>query len=246
MSELFYGKLADIGYDGIMGVAKFQNVYNDLMPAQKTRLEQICGEKFQNLLSNGSMICIAVAYSEHAIDCIDTRLRNGTVDKTAWNVYAKEYQILNRILNITAKDIADRFDGISISPITGITVKKVEEYYGKTISHRVVAENAGLGWRGKNELIINEKLSCALRFASIITNLPLNHGKKLRTSCEECTACLEACPILKNKNKLQDYRENCRRYIINLGLEAEVCGKCIKACYRHSIYSYKFKLRRYE
>jgi epoxyqueuosine reductase QueG len=243
VSEFFNRKLADTSYDGIIGVANFQNVCNDLMPAQKTRIEQVCGEQFQNLLKNGSIICIAVAYPERVIDCVNTRLKDGTVDEAAWNVYAKEYSMLNRVLNAAAKDIADRFGDIPIPATTEVAVKTVDEYYGKTISHRVVAENAGLGWRGKNELIVNEKFSCAIRFASIITSLPLSHGKKLQTSCGECTACLEACPILKNKNGLQDYRENCRGYIINLGLETHVCGKCIKACYRHSIYSNKFKLR---
>ncbi|HEY4675258.1 MAG TPA: hypothetical protein VIH48_04300 [Candidatus Bathyarchaeia archaeon] len=243
ISEFFNRKLADLDYDGIIGVAKFQNVYNGLMPAQKTRLEQMCGEQFQTLLKSGSIICTAMAYPERVIDCIDARLRDQAVDKVRWNAYAKEYNTLNKILNATAKDIADRFGGVVIPPVTGITVKHVDEYYGKTISHRVIAENAGLGWRGKNELVVNEKLSCALRFASIITNLPLNHGKKLNASCGECEACLEVCRILKNKNRMQDYRENCRRYITNLDLETDVCGKCIKACYRNGIYSHKFKLR---
>jgi epoxyqueuosine reductase len=112
-----------------------------------------------------------------------------------------------------------------------------------TVSHRVVAENAGLGWRGKNELIVNEKFSCALRFASVVTSLPLSHGEKIKASCGECKACLEACAYLGNKEKLENYREDCRRYIVKLGLEREVCGKCIKACYRHSTFSDRFTLR---
>ena len=111
-----------------------------------------------------------------------------------------------------------------------------------TVSHRVIAENAGLGWRGKNELIVNDTSSCALRFASVLTTLPLIQDRKVENLCGVCDACLKACPLLRNKEKLENYREGCRRYIIQLDLDADVCGKCIKACYRQSIITSNFKL----
>jgi epoxyqueuosine reductase QueG len=158
--------------------------------------------------------------------------------------YADEYNKINGFLDVIAGEIADSFGGIPIqATVEGISVKNVEEYYEMTVSHRVIAENAGLGWRGKNGLVVNEKFSCAIRFASVITDLPLIHGRKVKASCGECEACLKSCSFLKNKDKLEDYRENCRRYILKLGLRSEVCGKCIKACYRNSIFHERFKLK---
>ncbi|MBO3803114.1 MAG: hypothetical protein JTT11_04455, partial [Candidatus Brockarchaeota archaeon] len=58
------------------------------------------------------------------------------------------------------------------------------------------------------------------------------------------SACLDACSILKNKDRLEDYRENCRLFIKSLGLEQEVCGKCVAACYRKGAFEGRFKLRR--
>jgi len=243
--DSFFGrKLTEIGYDGVVGMAEFKKVYDELMPVQKSKLEDICSDQFQNLMRNGSIICTGIAYPEHVIDCIDIRLGNGTVDEDAWNIYAREYHKLNKFLNTISEGIADLSGGMPIPPtVEGIVVKNVEEYYAMTVSHRVIAEEAGLGWRGKNELLVNEKFGCALRFASVITNLPLVRGGKVKASCRECEACLEVCSFLKNKDKLENYREGCRRYIIQLGLEGEVCGKCIKACYRHSIFSNSFRLR---
>jgi len=149
------------------------------------------------------------------------------------------------LLNLISREIADSLGGIPIQvTIEEMPTRNVEEYYRITVSHRVVAENTGLGWRGKNELIVNEKFSCAVRFASIMVDLPLPSGRKIKSLCGGCEACLEACPFLKNKDKLENYRENCRRYIIQLGLDASVCGKCIKACYRNSVFSNRFKLSR--
>jgi epoxyqueuosine reductase QueG len=237
-------KLAEIGYRGVVGVAEFKKVYDELMPVQKNKLRGICNDRFQGFQEEGSIICIGLAYPEHTIDCIDVRLSDGTADKHMWNLYAREYHKLNRFLNTISRDIADRFEGVSIpATVEGVAVKNVEEYYAMAISHRNIGENAGLGWRGKNELVINERFSCALRFASVITCLSFIHGKKAESSCGECEACLEACPFLRNKNRLKNYRESCRKYIVKLGLEGMVCGKCIKACYRHSIFSNRFRLR---
>jgi epoxyqueuosine reductase QueG len=240
----FMDELAKIGYDGVIGAADFKKVYDGLNPIQKSRLKDLCGEHFQNLQKNGSIICLGIAYPEHVIDCIDVRFSDGTVDRHAWNIYAREYHKLNRFLNGISKDLADLFGGIFIpATVEKVTVKSVEEYYGKTVSHRVVAECAGLGWRGKNELIVNERFSCAIRFASVIVNVPLIHGRKVKRTCGECDACLQTCSLLRNKDKLKNYRENCGKYIVQLGLEGKVCGKCIKACYRHSLFANRFKLK---
>jgi epoxyqueuosine reductase QueG len=242
----FSEEMAKIEYDGIIGAASFKKVYHGLSPVQKNRLKDLCHERFEYLLKNGSIICIGIAYPEHAIDCIDVMSSDGTVDKDAWNTYAKEYRRLNGFLNNISKDLADLFDGIFVpATVEGIAVESVEDYFEKTVSHRVVAEEAGLGWRGKNELIVNDRYSCALRFASVIADKPLIHGRKVRLACRGCEACLNACPILRNKDRLENYRQSCRKYIIKLGLEANVCGKCIKACYRSSIHSNTFKSRRH-
>jgi epoxyqueuosine reductase len=240
----FSEELAKIGYYGIIGAASFNKVYHGLSLVQKDRLKDLCDRHFEHLRKNGSIICIGMAYPEHAIDCIDVKSSNGTIDRDAWNVYAREYHRLNGFLNNISRDLAELFDGFFVpATVEGIVVESVEDYYEKTVSHRVIAEDAGLGWRGKNELIVNERFGCAVRFASVIVNLPLIHGRKVKLECGECEACLDACPILRNKDKLKNYRENCRKYIAQLGLEGKVCGKCIKACCRQGIYSNGFKLR---
>lgn len=246
LSSFFSEELRKADYEGLIGVAAFVDVYNDLMPVQRDRLMEIVGRRTLALMEEGSVVCIGIAYPEHAIDSINVVV-DGVVDKDKWNVYAKEYQKINGHLDDISEKIADRFDSIAVAATLSGLVEKVEhvsEYYPLAISHRVVAENAGLGWRGKNELIVNERYGCAMRFASIITGLQLPRGKKVDPKCGSCRACLEACAILKNKERLSDFRENCRRFIKSLALSDEVCGKCIKSCYRQSIFNDRFKLRK--
>ena len=241
---VFEEESARHGLSGVLGVAAFESVYRALLPVQQRRLEELCGGELRRLLRGDSVISIAYAYPEYAIDAIALRSGKG-YDKDSWSIYAQWYRRLNRSLNATAKKLAEETEGIAIPATTaGVAdkVKHVEEYYGTTVSHRVAAELAGIGWRGRNELIVNPSYSCAIRLASIVTSLPLERTPPSAGSCGSCLACLAACSFLRLKDRLDNYREQCRRYIISLGLDADVCGKCIKACYRDSIYRDRFQL----
>jgi len=245
LGSYFDEELRKMNYEGLIGVASFVDVYNGLMPVQRDRLMDIAGGGA--FMDGGSVVCIGLAYPQYAIDSINV-LVDSIVDKNRWNIYGREHQKIHERLDALADKIADRFDGVAVAATLGGLVGKVahvKEYYPLTISHRVIAENAGLGWRGKNELIVNERYGCAIRFASIMTELPLPHGRRQEPRCGTCSACLEACAFLKNKERLADYRENCRRFIQSLALEHDVCGKCIAACHRRGSFKDTFALRKF-
>jgi epoxyqueuosine reductase len=57
------------------------------------------------------------------------------------------------------------------------------------------AVKAGLGWIGKNSLLINKKLGSFVFVGEIITDLNLVADTPLNSEyCGSCTACIEACP----------------------------------------------------
>lgn len=232
---------------GDIGVTSFKIVYDELMDVQKEKLREITQEQFDTLYESGSIICIGVAYRNPIIDYIDNK-QTGEIDYPLWNEYAKEYNRINQVLNRIAPSIASHFDGIPLKATIGGKIGDVEhvwEYWPLVVSHRVVAENSGIGWRGKNQLIIHEKFSCAIRFASIITTKPLIHGERMESKCGNCTACEDACGFIRHRDILPEYRENCHRYIQFLkskGIEKDICGKCIKACYRSSKFRKQFSL----
>ena len=216
--------------EGLCGVAPYETVRSRLMPAQQ-----------KNLLAVGtgkSMVIIGVFHSPSIIEKINIRSQ-GKLDKKAWNVYAQEYHSLNALLNKTVLSLAEFTGGYPIPATREDTTQKidrVEDFYDLCISHRVGAELAGLGWRGKNELIVTQHMGCAIRFASVICPDELPPGQKMENLCGDCIACLQVCPYLRKKDKLKNYREQCRRFIVALGLEGDVCGKCVKACYNHWIH----------
>ncbi len=246
--ELFEKELERIGRKGLLGVARFSDVYSRLMPVQEDAIRELCQSAFDDLLASGSIVSIALAYDEAAIRSINQK-SNGQINVERWNIYAAEYRALNAALNSIAETIANQIQGIAI-PATWIKdvdelIDHVQDYFDKAISHRAIAELAGMGWRGKNGLIVNRHLSCAIRFASIIVPFELEFSQEERFSCGECIACENACSYIRNRAILSDYREYCRRYINYLqrnGVENAICGKCIKACYFDSKFQQQFEL----
>jgi len=234
-------------YKIVVGTARFDSVYSELMPVQQKKVSAICGEKINVLMKSGYFISVGVVYPNGVIDGIN-RSSDTQLDLMSWNSYASYYKEINSILDAITSKIAVRFNGISIkATLSGLSssIEHVAEYFPQTVSHRAIAEKAGLGWRGKNSLIIHKKYSCALRFASVITETQFIPDKVQENQCDHCTACEDACSFIRNRNVVKDYRENCRRYITHLqqiGLNEEVCGKCIKACLKESIHKNQFDL----
>ncbi len=57
------------------------------------------------------------------------------------------------------------------------------------------AARAGLGWRGKNSLLIHPEIGSFVFIGDIITDLELEYDQpEVKDLCGNCTRCIEACP----------------------------------------------------
>ncbi len=60
-----------------------------------------------------------------------------------------------------------------------------------------LAVDAGLGWKGKNTLVINQKLGSFVFIGEILSDLefPEIKNEVILNHCGNCTKCIDACPI---------------------------------------------------
>ena len=78
-------------------------------------------------------------------------------------------------------------------------------YYTDTgpILERELAQRAGLGWIGKNSMLINPKIGSAFFLAEILLGIELEpDDAPITDHCGTCTRCIQACPtqcILPNR-----------------------------------------------
>jgi epoxyqueuosine reductase len=77
------------------------------------------------------------------------------------------------------------------------------------ILEKAWAREAGLGWIGKNSLLINKKIGSFLFLGELVLNLDLQYDKPFsKDYCSSCSICLESCPTNAiNENKTIDARK---------------------------------------
>jgi epoxyqueuosine reductase len=62
------------------------------------------------------------------------------------------------------------------------------------VLERALARKAGLGWTGKNSLLLNRKHGSFFFIGVLITDLELAYDIPVKDHCGDCTKCIEACP----------------------------------------------------
>ena len=143
----------------------------------------------------GSVIVCALPYNTEyprtleALDSVDDASGpRGWVSRYAWGDDYHEVLRgkLQRLLQRLKDEIAKPFDA-RIYVDTG------------PVNERVLAKHAGLGWIGKNTLLLNEKQGSYFFLGTILTSLQLPEtigplSMPAPDRCGTCTRCIDACP----------------------------------------------------
>ena len=62
------------------------------------------------------------------------------------------------------------------------------------VHERAWAAKSGLGWIGKNSLLLNKSMGSFFFLAELIIDLELEPDGPIKNYCGTCTACMDACP----------------------------------------------------
>ncbi len=149
-------------------------------------------------------------------------------------IYKTHYRQVNAVLDyitqLTAGFIQRR--GYNAIPIAASFVIDWEKQ-NSHVSHRHVAIAAGLGFLGRNNLLIHPEYGAGVRLATILTNMPLTVDSPIADECGECLECMIACPaeaISENNFDFDKCYEQVTKFAKENNYNVYLCGLCVKAC----------------
>jgi epoxyqueuosine reductase len=82
------------------------------------------------------------------------------------------------------------------------------------VLEKPLAAQAGLGWQGKNTLLIHPKLGTWLLLGVVVTTLELPPDEPVRDHCGNCTACIDVCPTHAITAPYQLDARKCLAYLL--------------------------------
>jgi len=151
-------------------------------------------------------------------------------------LYFHHYKLANFFLDrgtfAVASHIQER--GFQALPIAASQILDWEKQTAH-VSHKEIGRLAGLGWIGRNNLLINPALGARFRLVTVLTDMPLEADSPSSEGCGQCRACLDVCPAGSIKESSADFdhlscfdklKEFHNRHIVN----QYICGVCVKAC----------------
>ncbi|PKN35230.1 MAG: epoxyqueuosine reductase [Deltaproteobacteria bacterium HGW-Deltaproteobacteria-19] len=160
--------------------------------------------------------------------------------------YFEEYGRINRLLAELGRAAADILADRGWKAVPAEPTREVFSPDFRTpLPHKTVATRAGLGWIGRNALLITEPYGSAVRLMTVLTDAPFTVSPPVETSrCGTCRLCVDACPgraprgeewgVGKDRDDILDVHAcygTARSLSGRAGIAATtICGICIACC----------------
>jgi epoxyqueuosine reductase len=196
LAEQIKQKALDLGFDAV-GITDASPIDNKQIEFLKNWLDSGCAgqmnymhqnfEKRTNpakLLENAkSVIVVALNYKpqkpKHGIPAVPT----GKVAAFA------QYEDYHLFIKKQLRKLTE-----SITSIAGDGLKFKICVDSAPLAERALAQRAGLGFIGRNHMLINPDLGPQILLGEIITDLEPTHDRPIENDCSNCNKCIAACP----------------------------------------------------
>jgi epoxyqueuosine reductase QueG len=104
-----------------------------------------------------------------------------------------------------------------------------------TFSHKIAGRRAGLGWIGKNCMLITPQYGPRIRWGTVLTDAPITSGVIMDDKCGDCAACVEICPVMAYTGRqFAETDSLSERYnsaaCRNHQSSVKICSKCLVIC----------------
>jgi len=151
-------------------------------------------------------------------------------------LYFHHYKQANYLLDRAAHLVSLRIQegGYRALPVAASQIVDWEGQRGH-VSHKKIGILAGLGWIGRNNLLVHPDAGARLRLVTVLTDMPLEPDRPVERGCGDCRLCVPVCPAGAIKNEAADFDHRAcyekLREFRRRGLVGQlICGVCVKAC----------------
>jgi epoxyqueuosine reductase QueG len=184
---------------------------------------------------------IAISLAIALNPAIVARITDGPYEE-----YSHEY---NRV-NLALDTLGMKIEGWLVSRgYNAYAITRERAPYDESVSrtrlpHKTVARLAGLGWIGKNALLVTREFGSAFRLTTVLTDASLLANKTiLESQCGPCKKCQETCPgkaitgrtwsVEVDRDEMVNH-QTCRETTNGRGLDLQLrtvtCGLCFANC----------------
>lgn len=158
------------------------------------------------------------------------------IEQQPTKLYFHHYRTLNMFLDQLALRTANFIQNLGFKALP-IPASQIVDWQKQTahLSHKRIGYRAGLGWHGRNNLLVNKKLGSQFRLVTVLTAMPLKTDKPTKEDCGKCRACVVICPVNAIKENPGDFNhlgcfELLKEFQRQKIVDQYICGICVRAC----------------
>ena len=199
----------------LFGVADISKIKNEIRLSPKT---------LQNL---DRAVCLGVMLSHAALS---------EIEDAPTKLYFHHYRTVNNFLDQAALKLCNFIQkkGYSALAIPASQIVDWEKQSGH-LSHKKLGVLSGVGWIGRNNLLVTKQLGSQFRLATILTNMPLKTDKPVKEDCGSCLLCVKICPAGAIKDDPAEFDhikcfEKLKEFQKQRLVDQYICGVCVNIC----------------
>ena len=180
-----------------------------------------------------SVVVFAMEYPVEFLDLISAERVTGTPSLN--DLFSRNTDYLNGRLNKASQDIAkaSRASGFKALPLPPAGLPQDTRFLEAIFSYKHAAQAAGMGYFGRNSLILTPDFGPRVRLTACLTEALLEPTKAGDTeyACQHCKACINNCPsgAISVATDEQPYTIN--KFACNIyRTAAGGCSDCMRVC----------------
>lgn len=159
-----------------------------------------------------------------------------TIEGRPNHLYEHHYRQVNFALDRLGLELVDCIHALGHGALA-IPASQIVDWEKQQahLSHKRIAVAAGVGWLGRNNLVVTPQAGAQVRLLTVLTDLALEPDRPHERGCGDCRACIEACPAQAIKETQVEFdhlacfaalKEFQRRRFVS----QYICGVCVRAC----------------